>query len=34
MALASGEEIGMETHDDVDQFIRVEKGNGEGDLKR
>jgi mannose-6-phosphate isomerase-like protein (cupin superfamily) len=26
MALRPGEEIGMETHDDVDQFIRVEAG--------
>lgn len=29
MALGPGEEIGMETHPDVDQFIRVEAGNGE-----
>jgi mannose-6-phosphate isomerase-like protein (cupin superfamily) len=28
MALRPGEEIGMETHDDVDQFIRVEAGEG------
>ncbi|HEY0712953.1 MAG TPA: cupin domain-containing protein [Polyangia bacterium] len=28
MALKPGEEIGLETHDDVDQFIRVEAGNG------
>ncbi|MBZ0220865.1 MAG: cupin domain-containing protein [Candidatus Methylomirabilis sp.] len=28
MALAPGEDIGMETHDDVDQFIRVEAGTG------
>ena len=28
MALAPGEEIGLETHDDVDQFIRVEAGRG------
>jgi mannose-6-phosphate isomerase-like protein (cupin superfamily) len=28
MALRPGEEIGMETHDDVDQFIRVESGHG------
>lgn len=26
MALQPGEEIGMETHPDTDQFIRVEKG--------
>ena len=28
MALKPGEEIGLETHDDVDQFIRVEAGKG------
>jgi mannose-6-phosphate isomerase-like protein (cupin superfamily) len=28
MSLAPGEEIGLETHDDVDQFIRVEAGQG------
>lgn len=28
MALAPGDEIGMETHDDIDQFIRVEAGEG------
>ncbi|HEY0707629.1 MAG TPA: cupin domain-containing protein [Polyangia bacterium] len=28
MALKPGEEIGLETHDDVDQFIRVEAGTG------
>jgi mannose-6-phosphate isomerase-like protein (cupin superfamily) len=28
MALRPGEEIGMETHADVDQFIRVEAGRG------
>ena len=28
MALKPGEEIGLETHDDVDQFIRVEAGHG------
>jgi mannose-6-phosphate isomerase-like protein (cupin superfamily) len=28
MALGPGEEIGMETHADVDQFIRVEAGRG------
>lgn len=28
MSLKPGEEIGMETHPDNDQFFRVEKGNG------
>jgi len=28
MSLRPGEEIGMETHDDVDQFIRFEAGQG------
>jgi mannose-6-phosphate isomerase-like protein (cupin superfamily) len=28
MALGPGEDIGMETHTDVDQFIRVESGHG------
>jgi mannose-6-phosphate isomerase-like protein (cupin superfamily) len=28
MALRPGEEIGLETHDDVDQFFRVEAGTG------
>ena len=28
MALKPGEEIGLEVHDDVDQFIRVEAGKG------
>jgi mannose-6-phosphate isomerase-like protein (cupin superfamily) len=28
MAIAPGEDIGLETHDDVDQFIRVEAGRG------
>lgn len=28
MALKPGEEIGLEVHDDVDQFIRVEAGQG------
>ena len=32
MALQPGEEIGLETHDDVDQFIRVETGNGKAIL--
>ncbi len=32
MALGPGEEIGLETHDDVDQFIRVEEGSGKAIL--
>lgn len=32
MSLAPGEEIGLETHDDVDQFIRVEAGRGKAIL--
>ena len=28
MALRPGEDIGLETHDNVDQFIRVEAGHG------
>jgi mannose-6-phosphate isomerase-like protein (cupin superfamily) len=28
MSLKCGEDIGKETHDDVDQFIRVESGQG------
>ena len=32
MALQAGEEIGTETHDDVDQFIRVEAGHGKAIL--
>lgn len=28
MSLAPGEEIGLETHDDGDQFFRFEKGEG------
>lgn len=32
MSLAAGEEIGLETHDDVDQFIRVEGGTGKAIL--
>jgi mannose-6-phosphate isomerase-like protein (cupin superfamily) len=28
MSLAPGEDIGLETHDDIDQFIRVEAGEG------
>ncbi len=32
MALKPGEEIGKETHADVDQFIRVEAGQGKAIL--
>lgn len=32
MTLKPGEEIGMETHSDRDQFIRVEEGSGEAIL--
>jgi len=32
MSLAPGEEIGLETHDDGDQFIRVEAGKGKAIL--
>lgn len=32
MALKPGEDIGMETHGDVDQFIRVEAGTGKAVL--
>lgn len=32
MSLAPGEDIGMETHPEVDQFIRVECGNGKAIL--
>jgi mannose-6-phosphate isomerase-like protein (cupin superfamily) len=32
MALLPGEEIGLETHGDGDQFIRVEAGQGEAVL--
>lgn len=28
MSLLPGEEIGMEKHDNVDQFFRIEEGNG------
>jgi mannose-6-phosphate isomerase-like protein (cupin superfamily) len=28
MTLQPGEDIGLETHDDIDQFIRVEAGKG------
>ncbi|NLC55608.1 MAG: cupin domain-containing protein [Armatimonadetes bacterium] len=32
MSLGPSEEIGQETHDDVDQFIRVERGHGKAIL--
>ena len=32
MTLQPGEEIGLEKHDDTDQFIRVEAGSGEAIL--
>ncbi len=32
MSIAPGEDIGMETHEDVDQFIRVEAGIGQAIL--
>lgn len=32
MSIAPGEDIGMETHGDVDQFIRVEAGKGQAIL--
>jgi mannose-6-phosphate isomerase-like protein (cupin superfamily) len=32
MSLEPGEDIGLETHDDVDQFIRVEAGEGKAIL--
>jgi mannose-6-phosphate isomerase-like protein (cupin superfamily) len=32
MSLAPGEDIGLETHTDVDQFIRVEAGQGKAIL--
>jgi mannose-6-phosphate isomerase-like protein (cupin superfamily) len=32
MSIAPGSEIGLETHDDVDQFIRVEAGQGKAVL--
>src|SRR5687767_13199107 len=32
MTLRPGEEIGLETHEDRDQFIRVEAGSGEAIL--
>lgn len=32
MSIAPGEDIGMETHKDIDQFIRVEAGIGQAIL--
>jgi len=32
MSLAPGDEIGLETHTDIDQFIRVEAGKGKAIL--
>jgi mannose-6-phosphate isomerase-like protein (cupin superfamily) len=32
MTLKPGEDIGLETHHDVDQFIRIEEGEGESVL--
>lgn len=32
MSLAPGEDIGLETHNDVDQFIRIEAGTGKAIL--
>lgn len=32
MSIPVGEDIGMETHDDIDQFIRVEKGKAKSIL--
>ena len=32
MSIAPGEDIGMETHDKVDQFIRIEAGTGKAVL--
>ena len=32
MSLKPGEEIGMEVHDDVDQFLRIEAGEGKAVL--
>lgn len=34
MSLAPGEDIGLETHDTVDQFIRVESGHGKAVLDK
>jgi mannose-6-phosphate isomerase-like protein (cupin superfamily) len=32
MTIGPGDEIGLETHDDVDQFIRIEAGEGKAIL--
>lgn len=32
MALRPGEDIGMEVHDDIDQFFRIEAGSGKAVL--
>jgi mannose-6-phosphate isomerase-like protein (cupin superfamily) len=32
MSLKPGEEIGMEVHNDIDQFVRVEQGKGKAIL--
>jgi len=32
MSIGVGEDIGMETHDDIDQFIRIEGGTGKAVL--
>ena len=32
MRLAPGEDIGLEAHDDHDQFLRIEQGQGRVDL--
>jgi len=32
MSIGPGEEIGMETHDGIDQFIRIEAGRGKAIL--
>jgi mannose-6-phosphate isomerase-like protein (cupin superfamily) len=32
MSLAPGEEIGAEVHHDIDQFLRIEQGNGRAEF--
>lgn len=34
MKLAPGEDIGREVHEDVDQFLRIERGRGRVELSR
>ncbi len=34
MSIKPGEEIGMEVHKTIDQFIRIEKGKGELQIKK